>query len=512
MNSTKSTWGKKVPAAIGCLLSTCYMLHSAPLPKINISIAQDSIDILEAAPFADVDVHGNFTVNDTSHFNNVEIHYRGAYNLWSLMRDPDIKQRNWKVKFPKDYKYRNRREWNFNYDQHLRQKIAYDLFKQAGVAAPSARHVILNINDERHGLYLEYEDPDNKDWLRDNFGDQTGDLYKAGFDMPDTPSYFALLTDLGDSSSNYFMHYSKKTNNDSIDSLDYSPLVRFIKVINHTSQESFPDSLKKHFNIQSFIRYLVIANFINHWDSYPTRPKNYWLYHNPSDNRWNFIPWDLDGTFQKKTTGSVTLDTNLSIFYQLLDYEPYKGQPNEGTERPLTRRMFQYAEFKNAYLNEYHSAIKSYLNAPLLIKLVDSLATETSQSLNENEKITFNKTINPMKVFITSRFDNVKKQLETSNADRIPIRKSSSPAPYFSIGVQRQPKSVFSTVSFLIPHSGRVRITLADVKGRTESVVDQYSPAGEQTVTIAPKNRASGVYFMVAEFDGQITIEKFLIK
>jgi spore coat protein CotH len=512
MNRSETAGTNPLVAAMALIVLMQFPLFPQTLPRVEITIAQDSIDVLEAAPFADIDVHGDFTAEDTTRFNNVAIHYRGAYHLWELIEDPDIIQRNWKIKFPKDNRYRNRREWNFNYESHLRQKLTYDIFERAGVAAPSARHVILQVNGVRHGLFLEYEDPDNKDWLRDKFGDQSGDLFKAGFDMPDTPSYFALLTDLGDSSSNYYLHYDKKTNNDSIDSLDYSSLIKFIKTINYSPQESFPDSIKKHFNVQSFLRYLVIANFINHWDSYPTRPKNYWLYNNPSDHRWSFIPWDLDLTFQKKITGSVTLDTTLSVFYQLLAYEPFKGQPNEGTERPLTRRMFQYAEFLNGYISEYRVALDSYLNAPYLLSRVDSLSAAIKQDLTDDESTTFVKSVNPMKTFIASRYTQVKKQLDTINAAIRRPHGKLIPQARFSFTVHQVSSQSSAVVSFTIPRPGKVTIAVSDLAGRTIAASERLSITGTHTVAVSLSNRATGVYCVTAKFDGYTLVSKLMVR
>jgi hypothetical protein len=55
----------------------------------------------------------------------------------------------------------------------------------AGVPVPSAEHAVVYVNGDRHGLYLMYEDPDDKSRLQDAFGDKSGDLYKAAYDMPD---------------------------------------------------------------------------------------------------------------------------------------------------------------------------------------------------------------------------------------------------------------------------------------------------------------------------------------
>lgn len=143
-------------------------VNAQTFPGINIEIEQDSINELESHPYTNEDVHGNFVV-DGMRTENVELHYRGAYNLWSLIRKGSL--RNWKVKFEKTEMYENRREWNFNYEKYIRQNLSYQLFKEAGVPCVSAENVVLSVNGARQGIYLKYEDPDNKTWLADEFGE-----------------------------------------------------------------------------------------------------------------------------------------------------------------------------------------------------------------------------------------------------------------------------------------------------------------------------------------------------
>jgi spore coat protein H len=340
------------------------------VPTVMLEVAPADMALLDQDPYHSDDVLGAFVDGSQIRYENVDVNYRGAYALQSLM---DSMQRNWKVKFSSVQMYRDRREWNFNYERHLRQKLTYDLMKFAGVKVPSARHVILFVNGVEHGLYLEYEDPDSRDWVEDKFGDDTGDLYKAAYDIPGEPRYFATMEYLGDLSEDYFFHYRKKRNITGAEATDYSQLIDFLRALNSTPDSQFPAWLEANFDVPRFISYLVVSNFVSNWDGYPHRPKNFWLYHIPAANRWAFIPWDLDATFQTETWALNPMGTEASIFYQFDGYEPYGGHDEEGTERPLATRMMLHAQFRDAYVARYREVLTTFLDRDYLLGRVDAL-------------------------------------------------------------------------------------------------------------------------------------------
>ena len=490
------------------LISGC-LFWTVAVPHIELVLAQDSIDLLEIDPLDDdAEVHGNVTVDEDTVFENVQIHYRGAWYLYSLVKN-DYKQRNWKVKFARENKYRNRREWNYNYEPHLRQKVCYDIFNTAGVAVPSARHVELFVNGESFGPYLEYEDPDDKQWLLDKFGDNSGDIYKASYDKPNEQSYFALLTDIGDSSSSYYMHYDKKTNEDGDDSLDYRSLVSFIKMINHTPDSEFPDSIRRCFEVESFLKYLVIVNFTLNWDSYPTRPKNFWLYDNPSSGKWTFIPWDLDLTFQRKKTGDVILDTNLSVFYQLDEYEPFDGQENEGTERPLVRRMMKLGSFRDDYIREYRRAMNTYLQIDSLFSDIDSASAVVESILQGDERDKYLKGVNALKAFIHFRTISVTGQLADLSVKSDNRHRTTSGKQLFSVGNKNG--SVLLRMKE-VP-AGPFTVSIRDLLGRQLFIHTENSTRQPSNNTITAFPRLSpGMYLINGEAGLFTYTEKIIIQ
>ena len=165
------------------------IISSVKIDTVSIEIETNSLSVLENDPTGDNDVYGNFYNNEGVKYENIELHYRGASTILNLVGS-DRPQRNWKVKVSKSQKYRNRREWNFQYTNNMKHELSYHVMRTAGVKCVSSRAVALELNNEYHGLYLEYEDPDNKDWLRESFGNNDGDLYKVAYDMPGQRSYF----------------------------------------------------------------------------------------------------------------------------------------------------------------------------------------------------------------------------------------------------------------------------------------------------------------------------------
>ena len=72
----------------------------------------------------------------------------------------------------------------------------------------------------------------------------------------------------------------KKTNHHG-DADDFSVLRAFIGALNDmndTLDADFPTWLATHVDVDRLRSYLVVSNFIANWDSYPQRPKNFWLY------------------------------------------------------------------------------------------------------------------------------------------------------------------------------------------------------------------------------------------
>ena len=478
--------------------------------QINIQIEQDSIDELESHPYTNEDVHGNFIINgDTSNY--VELHYRGAWYLWTLMQQGSL--RNWKVKFPKSNRFENRREWNFNYENYIRQNLAYHVFGQANVPVVSSENVILFINGQKQGLYLKYEDLDNKRWLKDVFGDNDGDLYKAAYDMPNETKRFADLTYLGGDDSDYFLHYRKQTNKDGADEFDYSSIRDFISLINHTSDADFEETILENFAVEEFIRYLVVANFSANWDSYPYRPKNFSLYNNPEDGKWHFIPWDLDGTFQEGGNRN-SIGATGSIYHYFDGIAPYNHTANEPLNRPLVWRLMENDWFRDKYCYEYHQAIDTYLSKDYLYQVIDSMALGVSNNTSGQELTAFNQDVVNTKNFISKRVLNVTSQLNDCVIETDPFTDpnyGAEPEPtdtiFSNLLVFPNPATDYVTVQLPDLITGTVDFQIVNILGQILKTLE-VEAISDNIYKIETKDIDRGQYILIIK----TTTETFTVK
>lgn len=380
----------------------------ATVRTVNIEIDAAAMARLDADPYHAADERGSF-VDEDGVRHEVDLNYRGAYALLSVMTYYDL--RNWKVKFDADDAYMDRREWNFNYEPHVRAQLAFDLLRFAGVAVPEAEHVVLQVNGVYAGVYLQYADPDNKAWLYEWFGDDGGDLYKAAYDLPYEPQCFADLTWLGDTDADYACHYTKKTN-DEVAPEDVASLRAFLDDLNHLSDADFAAWAEGAIDVDSLLSYLVVSNFMANWDSYPQRPKNYWLYQDNRAGRMVYVPWDLDGTFSASIDGTYNqMGATASVLYNLTesDYRPVHEE--EGTERPLVRRLFADPDIEAAYLARYAELSESILSREYLEARLTALHEQLEAEASATDRARLNSEESAVRSFIGLRTERVAEEL-----------------------------------------------------------------------------------------------------
>jgi spore coat protein CotH len=385
------------------------------VPEVQIEIGSDEQASLDANPWLAEDVIGTFIDGNGTRYEGIELNYRGAYALQNLI-DLGSPRRNWKVKVTEEFKYLGHREWNFNSEYHVREKLALDLMAFAGTAVPSATFVRLLVNGEQHGLYLQFEDPDNKSWLKDHFGSAAGDLFKAAYDLPNEEPYFAPLTYLGENPDDYLLHYNKKLNNNGDAAYDYTNLIAFIQGLNETPDEDMFAWFDEHFDVERFLNYLVVANFASNWDGYPYRPKNYWLYQSPVTLRWVYLPWDVDHTFETSPSSLMPMGTEVSIFFE---FDAHEGpeNPGEGTDRPLVRRMMAVPELRQRYVARYDELLDGILSKDYLSNRIRALHDLVRPYTDGSDAELLDRSTDDMQSFVGTKYDRVRAEIDGLSAD-----------------------------------------------------------------------------------------------
>lgn len=108
--------------------------------------------------------------------------------------------------------------------------------------------------------------------------------------------------------------------------------------------------LEAVFNVDGFLKWLAANTTMQNWDTYGRAPHNYYLYHNPDDDRLHWIPWDHNEMF---SNGHPPKNTPL----------PFDMNPQElGGGWPLIRFLYDDPVYKKTY-QQY---IEDFINGPFL--------------------------------------------------------------------------------------------------------------------------------------------------
>ena len=222
---------------------------------------------------------------------------------------------------------------NYNDSSMLREKVAADVFKDAGVPVSHTAFYTLYVDHgdgpQYFGLYTLVEEVDGA-VIDTQFSSDDGNLYKP----EDGSANFVEGTFNPDD-------FEKKTNEDEG---DWSDIVSLFTALHDDSRTSDPatwrENLEAVFDVQGFLKYLAVNGIIQNWDTYGRMIHNYYLYNNPDTGKLTWIPWDNNESLQEgKQGGAMNLD-----FSNLTD-----------SEWPLIAKIYADAEYKadyDAYLSE----------------------------------------------------------------------------------------------------------------------------------------------------------------
>lgn len=237
---------------------------------------------------------------------------------------------------------------NFTNDPSLvRDAICMKLMRDEGIYSPRTSYTKLFINGEYIGLYVIIENVD-KTFLKSKFGgaNNDGNLYKTDRNCQ------MWMTWLGDDKETYKNKNFQLTTNEDED--DWSKFISFLNFINFDHSENFKTEFEKRFDVHNYLKILAVEKCVKSWDSYWGGGNNFFLYEHP-DGMMRWFPWDMNETFQDiKIIGATSL------------LDGYLVPANNFDERPLLKRIFEYEDWKQEYLDNCCRLVKTHFTAGYL--------------------------------------------------------------------------------------------------------------------------------------------------
>jgi spore coat protein H len=293
----------------------------------------------------------------------------------------------------------------------VREALSYAVFRAAGVPAPRTTFVRLYLtipgkHDRQFlGLYTLIEQV-NGPFLKDRFGSNKGLLVK--------PEGVRGLPYLGDKWSAYEDRFrpKKKPSSQAADRM-----IAFAKLVNNADDAAFRKQIDQFLDVDEFLRFIAVNAVLANLDSFIGLGHNYYLYLNPKDNRFVFIPWDLNlsfGGFMMMGGGDDQLQMSIR--------KPYMA-PNRLIERVLAMK-----EHEATCRKHFEKLTTGAFRPEKLHTTIDLVQKAIKASLDEEAKAnrgTGGMGFGPMfgraldlKTFVTRRTESVVAQLAGKSEGR----------------------------------------------------------------------------------------------
>lgn len=270
----------------------------------------------------------------------------------------------------------------------MRDKIAMDVFAAAGVESPRAVHTTFYVNNEYRGLYVMLEYNEDRAFLRSRFGEDRGPLLKYIAE----DYYFEWR---GSEPENYIPSLFRPELNQ--ENLDPTTFVRLIDVINNSPDATFREDIRPYLNLDKFFTYLAAEQVMAEEDGIfaDFGINNFYLYQFENTTLFTFIPWDRDASFGP---------WNRSIF-------------QNWDSIVLTRRAFQFPEWRQFYAEKASEVARQWVNARWLLPRIERIYNQIREAAYEDQfkpfsNLEFERGIADLIFFLTVREPEVLRQIE----------------------------------------------------------------------------------------------------
>lgn len=360
---------------------------------------------------------------------------------------------------------------------YMKDYLSYTLMREMQANAPLCSYISVKVNGEDFGLYLAVEGVEES-FVERNYGSDFGNLYKPetmdmanmgdfnmgdaedlvkvfgysygnGEGMPDFSQLFKYgygngqgrpdnmqgfggkggggMFGSGDSGSDVALKYT----DDDISS--YSNIFNGVildatkedkkRLISSIKQMNSGENLDEVLNVDEILRYFVVHNFVNNYDSYTgSMLHNFYLYE--KDGKISMIAWDYNLSFGGFTMGQgmgiqsdTSTETSVDTATKYVNYPidtPVSSTTME--DRPLLNNLLTNDE----YLEKYHELFQEFITAYFDSGYTDALIDKVSSMIEpyvEKDKTAFytvdefKKGVSTLKEFCSLRADSIKGQL-----------------------------------------------------------------------------------------------------
>jgi hypothetical protein len=296
------------------------------------------------------------------------------------------------------------------------ERLITDALRGLGVKASRCNYARVYLNGRYAGVYVNVERID-KSFLKRHFGAEQGVLFKVDEGGPG-----ADLRYLGSDPAIYRKSFKLHLGNEAE---AYEDLLEFMRAVDSPTREQA--DLHKSLDVEAFLNTTAVMLFAGAFDQYTGwGPHNYYLYRNPTDQRWTYIPWDLDVGFADNAFGHVPV---------LEGWHAAWPAPVPG--RSLMEWIVSDLVLLQRYREKANAILEAWFRPDVLIPRLRALYGQIRSALQEDpypqRRVTvpsdsgYQDIISSMETFIRKRYALARAQLDAPG--NRPQPKPMSPAP-----------------------------------------------------------------------------------
>lgn len=347
-------------ATTGVTLSAQDLYDENTLRSLHLTFAQSNwYTLLQQNYGTGVELAADLTVDGVT-YPNVGVHFRGQ-SSYSFIGTSQKKPFGISMDaFVPGQRLLGYKSLNLNNGYRdptfVREVLCYRVCRDS-MAAGKANFVVLRVNGENWGVYVNVEQP-NKDMLREWFVDEDGARFEANALLPGAVLNGSCLTYLGATAASYQNNYENKTPELAT---AWTPLIDACIALNNGPLGTLNNTLQPKLAVDAALRMIAAQIVLVNPDSYVLTGHNYYLYHDVFHGRMETIPWGLNLPLGASSLAgsTVTARSTWNLFY---------GETNTG--RPLMNRLWAVPELRERYLAHVRTLLDQWFSWTTLQPLI----------------------------------------------------------------------------------------------------------------------------------------------
>ncbi len=242
-------------------------------------------------------------------------------------------------------------------NSYLHDALGQQLYRALGAVAPRTAYAYLSVDapgaftNQALGLYVMIENVDAQ-FATDRFGDKSVPIFK-----PVTPKLFEYW---GEDWKKYAGVYDLKTK---ASPKQLARVIEFARLVTSADDAEFARALPDFLDYEEFSAFLAGHVLLANYDGFLANGQNYYLFLNPQDNRFGFIPWDQDHAWGEFGYVATADRREQASIWQPCSYDNH-----------FLERVLKVESFRAVYRKKLEQALAGPFTVESLYPQIDRLA------------------------------------------------------------------------------------------------------------------------------------------